>query len=73
MGVDCTLRTDMAKFSEDTRWAESRRSFGNLFQIMDTSFNREASEQAIRRMGKFNKFKKEGHVDIKSFGIRYQK
>ena len=73
LGSEGVLRTIMVAFLKDTRGQLQQRTLGRLFLILDSSFKREASEQAIQRMGKFNKFKKEGQEDIKAFWIRYQK
>merc|ERR1712105_312875 len=44
-----------------------------MFKILDSTFKREASEQAVHRLTQFNTFSRPQNEDIKAFRIRFSK
>ena len=73
IGSEGLLRTIMSKCLKDTRIDPKKRTFRQQFGILDNSYQREASEQAIRHMGEFKSFKKERWAGWRSFGLDSEK
>ena len=44
-----------------------------MIAMLDKTFKKEASEQAVRRMSQFNSFVRSSSEDVKSFWVRFSK
>ena len=63
----------MVKFLKDTCDIPQGRKFPKLLAHLDSAYPRQASEQAIRRMGTFGTTRKVESGDMQTFWIRFQK